>query len=104
MPLALVAVHCRSAAVALGVIAILLGAQSCWNSNLIALLSEVFPRERVATYSSAAGMAGAAGGIVTTLLAGEIIHRAGYVPVFTVLGFLHLTAFAILVRSFRSPA
>ena len=38
----------------------------------------------------------ALGGIAANLLAGRAIHAAGYVPVFCVLGFCHLTAFAVL--------
>jgi ACS family hexuronate transporter-like MFS transporter len=101
MPVSLVAVHARSAAFALALIAVLLGAQSCWNSNFLTLISEVFPRRHVATYAAATGMAGAAGGVITTLLAGQLIHNVGYVPVFTGLGFLHLTAFVIVIVAFR---
>jgi len=101
MPAAVVAVHAKSAALALGLIAVLLGAQSCWNSNILALTSEVFPRQSVATYAAATGMAGAIGGVITTLLAGQLIHNFGYVPVFTGLGFLHLIAFSIIYLSFR---
>ena len=49
MPLALVAVHVPSAYIALGLIGVLLAAQSCWLNNLMTLMSETFPREQVAT-------------------------------------------------------
>jgi hypothetical protein len=44
---------------------------------------------------------GSIGGIAANLLAGRAIHAAGYVPVFCVLGFCHLTAFAVLVLTGR---
>lgn len=96
MPLSLVAVHASSAIMALALIAVLLAAQSCWNANLLTLMSEVFPREHVGKFVSLSGIGGALGGIVSTLLAGKAIHAVGYVPVFTVLGFLHITAFLII--------
>ncbi len=101
MPLALVAVHVGSAYAALGCIAVLLAAQSCWNSNLFTLMSELFPREHVATFVAVSAIGGSLGGILSTLLAGRVIHGLGYEPVFTVLGFLHLAAFAIIQFALR---
>jgi ACS family hexuronate transporter-like MFS transporter len=101
MPASLIAVHADSAYVALGLIAVLLAAQSCWNTNLLTLMSECFPREHVATYVSVAGIGGSIGGIISTLLAGQIIGTFGYVPVFTTLGFLHVTAFSIILFFMR---
>lgn len=97
MPLSLVAVHVSSPFFALAVIAALLAAQSCWITNLMTLMSETFPREQVATYFAIASIGGSIGGIVSTLLAGRVIHSVGYVPVFTALGFLHGTAYLIIV-------
>jgi ACS family hexuronate transporter-like MFS transporter len=96
MPCSLIAVHAASAFVALGVIALILAAQSCWISNLLTLMSETFPREQLGTYVSLCSVGGSLGGIISTLLAGEIIHSVGYVPVFTTLGFLHLTAYGLI--------
>jgi ACS family hexuronate transporter-like MFS transporter len=98
MPCSLLAVHASSAYVALGLIAIILAAQSCWMANILTLMSETFPREQLATYAALCSVGGSLGGIVSTLLAGEVIHRLGYVPVFTVLGFLHLTGYALIHR------
>jgi len=41
------------------------------------------------------------GGVLSTLVAGRLIATVGYVPVFTGLGFLHLTAFAVLAWAQR---
>ena len=44
------------------------------------------------------------GGVLSTLLAGKAIATVGYVPVFTVVGFLHLTGFILLYTLQRRPA
>jgi ACS family hexuronate transporter-like MFS transporter len=103
MPLSLVAVHVPNAYAALGLIAVLLAAQSCWLVNLMTLMAESFPRGHLGTYAAIASVGGSLGGILTTLLAGRVIAAAGYTPVFTVLGFLHLVAFGVL-RHFSSRA
>jgi ACS family hexuronate transporter-like MFS transporter len=96
MPCSVIAVYAGSAYVALGLIAVILAAQSCWMSNILTLMSETFPREQLATYVSLCSIGGSVGGIISTLLAGEIIHSVGYVPVFTALGFLHFIAFGLI--------
>lgn len=96
MPCSLLAVHASSPYVALALIAVLLAAQSCWMANILTLMSEIFPREHLATYISVSAIGGSIGGILSTLLAGKIIHSVGYVPVFTTLGFLHLVGFAVI--------
>jgi ACS family hexuronate transporter-like MFS transporter len=104
MPCSLIAVHASSAWVALALIGVILAAQSCWMVNLLTLVSESFPREHVGTYLSLSALGGSIGGILSTLAAGKIIHHAGYVPVFTTLGFLHITAFGIVIYCSRRAA
>jgi ACS family hexuronate transporter-like MFS transporter len=104
MPCSVLAVHASSAYVALGLIAVLLAAQSCWMSNMLTLMSESFPRDQVATYVSLASIGGSIGGIMSTLAAGRVISAVGYVPVFTTLSFLHFIAFGILVYFSRRAA
>jgi ACS family hexuronate transporter-like MFS transporter len=97
MPLSIAAVYVPSAYVALAFIAILLAAQSCWLSNLMALMAETFPRQQVATYFAISGVGGSIGGIISTLAAGRIIGAVGYIPVFVTLGFLHIVAYSSIV-------
>jgi ACS family hexuronate transporter-like MFS transporter len=104
MPCSLLAVHAQSAYVALGFIALLLAAQSCWMSNILTLMAETFPRSQLGTYVSLCSIGGSLGGILSTLLAGKVIHNVGYVPVFTALGFLHFTAFAAIIWSSKRAA
>lgn len=100
MPLSLVAVRVGSAAVALVLIGVLLASQSSWNTNLLTMMSESFPREQVGTYVAISGAGGSIGGVCSTLLAGRTIHAVGYGPVFTALGFLHLAALGVLALAF----
>ena len=101
MPCSVIAVHASSVYFALGLIALILAAQSCWMGNMLTLISESFPREHVATYLSLSALGGSIGGIISTLAAGKIIHSMGYVPVFTALGFMHLIAFAAVIITSR---
>lgn len=104
MPCSVLAVHAPSPWVALALIAVILAAQSCWMSNMLTLMSESFPREHVATYVALASIGGSIGGIISTLAAGKIIQGVGYVPVFTALGFLHITAYLIINLVSHRPA
>lgn len=97
MPLASVAVRIESAAFCVAIIAILLGAQSCWMANQLTLISESVPRANVTTLLALSAMGGSIGGIISTLLTGQIVAHYGYVPVFTVLGGVHLFAFGLLM-------
>ena len=104
MPLALVAVRTESAWIALALIAVLLAAQSCWMANQLTLIAESVARENVATLIALSAMGGSIGGILSNLGAGRAIGAYGYVPVFTVIGGLHLAAFGVLVLAGRRAA
>lgn len=104
MPLAILAVHTDLTWLAVAVVTLLVAANGCWSVNMLTLASELVPRSRVASLVSLGGIAGSVGGIVSTLLAGKLIATTGYVPVFTCLGFLHLTAIAVLAWGQRVPA
>lgn len=95
-PLALVAVRTEHSWVAVAIVTLLVAANSCWSVNRLTLSTDLVPRSRVASLVSLGGITGALGGIVAMLVAGRMIATVGYVPVFTALGFLHLTAFAVL--------
>ena len=102
MPLALVAVHTTHTWVAVATVALLVAANSCWSVNKLTLASEIVPRSQVASLVSLGGIAGSIGGVISTLVAGRLIATVGYVPVFTGLGFLHLTAFGVLWLTLRA--
>lgn len=95
-PVALVAVRTDLTWLAVAMCFLMVAANSCWMVNQLTLATELVPRSQVASLVSLGGIAGSIGGILSTLLAGKLIAVIGYVPVFTGLGFLHMTAFWIL--------
>ena len=102
MPAAILAVLSPSAWISIACIAVVLGAQSCWMANQLTLISESVPPTHVASLLALSAMGGSIGGIAANLLAGRVIAAAGYVPVFCVIAFCHLAAFAVLVLTGRS--
>jgi ACS family hexuronate transporter-like MFS transporter len=101
MPMAALAVRIQSPWLALGFIALLLGGQSCWMANQLTLISESIPHHQSATLLALSAIGGSVGGMLSTLLAGRVIAATGYVPVFTVLGFAHLSALIVLLCAIR---
>lgn len=85
----------------IGLIAVLFAAQSCWKANQLALIAESIPRESVATLVSLSALGGSLGGVLSNLLTGRAIEAFGYVPVFTVISVLPLTAFFALELMMR---
>ena len=73
-------------------------------ANQLTLISESISREDLATLLSLSAVGGSLGGIASNLLTGYAVAAYGYVPVFTVLGGLHLAAFAALACGFRAEA
>ena len=102
MPLAALAVRTDSPWLALGLIAVLLGAQSCWMANQLTLISESIPHRQAATLLALSAIGGSIGGMGSTLLAGRVIAATGYVSVFTAIGFAHLAALLVLFASLRT--
>ena len=68
-----------------------------WSANIFTLVSDMFPRRAVGSVVGFGGMAGAIGGMVLSLIVGEILQRTGsYVGVFLIAGFAYLTGLAII--------
>jgi ACS family hexuronate transporter-like MFS transporter len=101
MPLAGVAVRVEATSLALALIALLLAAQSCWMANQLSLISESVTRENVGTLLALTAFGGSLGGILSNLATGRVLDAYGYVPVFTALGALHVSAFVVLLWSLR---
>jgi len=100
-PVAFVAVRTELVWLAMALVVVVLASQASWMCNQLTLVSESVGRENLGTLLSLSALGGSIGGMVSTLLAGRLIASVGYVPVFTGLGFLHLTAFAILWLTIR---
>ena len=74
---------------------------SSWNTNLTTLIIETTPPQDVARVVALTLMGGTVGGSLSTLLTGRVIKMFGYVPVFTALGFIHLTAYGVMSAGLR---
>ncbi len=101
-PLTLVAVRVGSATLAVSLITLVMFLQASWNTNLTTLIIESTPPQNVARVVALTLMGGTVGGGLSTLLTGHVIKNLGYIPVFTALGFTHLTAYALMSISLRS--
>jgi len=95
-PAAAIAVRTSSAVAAIACIGIVLAAHSCWTVNLQTWMTEKFPRDQVGTVLGLSGVGSGVGGMIATLITGEVVARFGYVPVFTTLAGVHLAGFAVL--------
>ena len=93
--------YCHSASVAIALISFIVFAYSAWAANVLTLPSDIFPSNTVATVTGTCGTLAGAGGILTTFLAGHVIDRYSYGPVFLGLSCLPLIAFScsLLVNS-----
>jgi ACS family hexuronate transporter-like MFS transporter len=93
----LFASHAANLWVAVGLVSIAAAAHQGWSANLFTLTSDMFPRRAVGSVVGFGGMAGAVGGMLISILVGEILQRTGsYVPVFLMAGFAYLFALAII--------
>ena len=63
------------------------------------LVADVFPRHSAATIAGLLGAVGASGGLLMNLIAGPLIERAGYIPVFAGLACLHPLAALMLWKA-----
>ncbi len=63
------------------------------------LVADVFPKNSAATIAGLLGAVGASGGLIMNLVAGPLIERAGYIPVFAGLACLHPLAALMLWRA-----
>jgi ACS family hexuronate transporter-like MFS transporter len=89
--------HAASLWVAVGLVSIAAAAHQGWSANLFTLTSDMFPRRAVGSVVGFGGMAGAVGGMLISIVVGEILQRTGsYVPVFFMAGFAYLGALAII--------
>jgi MFS transporter, ACS family, hexuronate transporter len=63
------------------------------------LVADVFSKNSAATIAGLLGAVGASGGLLMNVIAGPLIERAGYVPVFAALACLHPLAALLLWRA-----
>jgi ACS family hexuronate transporter-like MFS transporter len=68
-----------------------------WSANIFTIASDTFPRRAVGSVVGIGGMAGAVGGMLLSLVVGEILQRTGsYVPIFIIAGSAYLVALLVI--------
>ena len=98
------AVLVSEAGVAIALISLATFAFSTWASNILTLPADLFPNHVVASVSGISGTGAALGGMVFTLIAGAVVDRFSYVPVFVAAGLLPRVAATVVFRSIRPAA
>lgn len=104
MPVAILTVHVKSWELAIACLGVATFSHQAWAASILTLPADIFPKNIVATAYGLTACTGILGGVLTQWLVGGIIDMAGYVPVFTVIGFLHPIAATIVVLLVRSNA
>jgi ACS family hexuronate transporter-like MFS transporter len=83
--------------VAVLLVALAAAAHQGWSANLFTLTSDMYPRRAVGSVVGIGGMAGAVGGMVISLVVGEILEQTGsYVPVFFIAASAYLVALLVI--------
>jgi MFS transporter, ACS family, hexuronate transporter len=83
--------------VAVLLIGLAAAAHQGWSANIFTLTSDMFPRRAVGSVVGIGGMAGAVGGMLISLLVGQILERTGsYVPIFIIAASTYLIALLVI--------
>ncbi len=98
-PLGALTTFAPSIAVALLLISLVAIVCQIWFFGQGLLVADIFPRHSAATIAGLLGAVGASGGLLMNLIAGPLIERAGYIPVFATLACLHPLAAVMLWRA-----
>ncbi|MBI4581399.1 MAG: MFS transporter [Planctomycetes bacterium] len=102
MPAAIFAVHADSPYVALFFISIATTAHQSWAAGVLTLPADLVPQRAVGSAYGFTGMAGIFGAFLFTRAVGSMVDSMGYVPVFTIVGFLHPLAALVVVLFVRT--
>lgn len=83
--------------VAVLLIGLAAAAHQGWSANIFTLVSDMFPRRAVGSVVGIGGMFGAVGGMLISLVVGQILERTGsYVPIFVIAASTYLIALGII--------
>ncbi len=91
-PLGILIPFAQYTALAIALFCIVAVVCQVWLFGLTTLVSDVFPRTSVASVLGISGAFGALGGLLSSQLIGLFVGRFGFVPIFLVLGCLHIVA------------
>jgi ACS family hexuronate transporter-like MFS transporter len=103
MPLGVFAGFVVSPWVAVGIISVVLMAHMSWKTNLATLSVDLYPRPVIGRVAGIVATGSGIGGALFISIAGSVIARWSYRPLFFVMGFLHLIGFAIVLWLVREP-
>jgi len=86
------------------IIGLAASAHQAWSANIFTTVSDMFPKRTVASVTGLGGMAGALGGILIAVLAGQLFDyykaagniEAGYYIMFFVCGSAYLLAWVLM--------
>ncbi len=93
MPIAAMSVLAPSPILAVALVSLATAAHQGWSCNLFTTVSDVFPKQAVASVTGIGGAFGGLGGVLfSSLLPGYIISHFGYTPIFLIMGCFHLLA------------
>jgi ACS family hexuronate transporter-like MFS transporter len=93
MPVAALAVLAPGPVLTIALISLATSAHQGWSANIFTITSDVFPKEAVASVTGIGGCAGGIGGFLfSAIIPGFIITHFGYVPMFAIMGTLHVIA------------
>lgn len=98
------AVLADESSVALALISIVTFSYSMYSANILALATDLFPQEVVASVTGLGGTGAALGGMAFNLLVGVVVDRFSYVPVFVLAGIMPLLAVAGIFAGIRNRA
>jgi len=94
----------RSDAVALALISVVLFGYACWGSNILGLVTDLFPPHHVAQVTGFNGTGAAIGGMLFTLFTGWLVQNVSYRSVFICSsGMIVCAVIVILGLSPQSP-
>ncbi len=95
-PLGMLTSQAPSAAIAIGLIAVMAFVVYAWFINTAAVIPDLFPERIVGSVLGLMGTAGSAGGALFAQLVGRLLTRYSYTIVFVFAGSMHVVAFLIL--------
>jgi ACS family hexuronate transporter-like MFS transporter len=83
---------------AVAIVSLAAAAHQGWSANLFTMTSDMFPRRAVGSVVGIGGMAGAVGGMLISVVVGEILQRTGgnYILIFLMAGSAYLVALLIV--------
>ena len=97
MPIAALSVVAQNPILAVALISLACSAHQGWSANLYTTVSDVFPKNAVASVTGIGGCLGGFGGFLfSAIIPGYVVTNFGYTPMFLIMGGLHLIALLVI--------